>query len=76
MAALALDEGLQKRYRAQVRHVRGGRNPFVHSPHAAAEYAVTSASTTLRSLSLRPSTVPRLAAKAAALDPVDEASDR
>ncbi|WP_214369358.1 TetR/AcrR family transcriptional regulator [Pseudonocardia sp. H11422] len=76
MAALALDEGLQKRYRAQGRHAGRGRNPFVHCPHTAAEYAATSASTTLRSLSRRPSTVPRLAAKAAVLDPVDETADR
>ncbi|NMH97314.1 TetR/AcrR family transcriptional regulator [Pseudonocardia acidicola] len=69
MTALTLNEGLQKRYRAQSRH-GSGENPFSHAPHAAAEYALTSASTTLAALSRRPSTVPRLAARAAALDPV------
>lgn len=66
--ALCLDEGLQKRFRSQTKHNETGRNLFLQPQHAAEDYAELSASTSLRSLLRRRSSITRIYRQATALD--------
>ncbi len=65
ISALCLNEGLQKRYRSQLRHESSSSSSFVHPQLSADEYAALSATTTLRSVLKRPAQLDRLAEQAA-----------
>jgi TetR/AcrR family transcriptional regulator len=68
MSALCLDEGLQKRYRSQLRHDSASSSSFVHPQLSADEYAELSAATTLRAVLKRPTRLARLVELAATHD--------
>lgn len=65
---LCFDEALQKRYRYQERHQPDAKNPFVHEPRSAAEWAERVATLSLRALLRRPADVKRLQKQAARID--------
>ncbi|ANS31940.1 hypothetical protein R1CP_36670 (plasmid) [Rhodococcus opacus] len=52
--ALSVNEGMQKRYRRQTKHMPGSGHRFVYDPLDADEWAHLAASTTIRSLLRRP----------------------
>jgi TetR/AcrR family transcriptional regulator len=58
--ALCLNEGIQKRYRAQEQHSVDSGNPFIVAQRVAREFADTSAATTLLSLMSDPATVSQI----------------
>jgi AcrR family transcriptional regulator len=65
---LCFNEGVQKRFRYQVRHAPGGGNPFVHQPLSAEQWAELVAVTAVRSLLRRPEEIGPIREQAAAFD--------
>jgi AcrR family transcriptional regulator len=69
-ALLCFNEGVQKRFRHQERHRAGGDSPFVHAPASAERWADVVATTSLRSVLVRPDDVEDLRRRAATHDDV------
>jgi AcrR family transcriptional regulator len=72
---LCLNEGVQKRFRNQPKHLPGGGSPFTHHPLTAERFAQLVASTSVRSLLAQTSLLEQLEADASEFNDFDLARE-